>query len=314
MKTLMKSSKVSFTMLGGMTMGKRYRRRDFVAVAMLIFGLSAFIYADIRSASVLFRPVGVAMLMLSLVADGAFVNFAELFMKKYNLSQDEFLLTIDSLSCVAMLGVAFGMGELVNGFTLFFLRDGSIRDIITTSSEGDIVNDHGDHADIIMSSSSSSTSSFMWTVTNKSIILILFTFTGLLGTSSANAMVKYFGALNMSIVTTSRKAFTLFLSFLAFDSNHCTSDHFVGMVVFLSGLVVKSTNGAGNQILNLSLTPPSSCPDFSTFGSLSTMASTKEKIQNDDGINDDDDFDGDKDIATNTDRQSLLKRRALVYD
>ncbi len=63
MKTLMKSSKVSFTMLGGMTMGKRYRRRDFVAVAMLIFGLSAFIYADIRSASVLFRPVGVAMLV-----------------------------------------------------------------------------------------------------------------------------------------------------------------------------------------------------------------------------------------------------------
>ncbi len=251
--------------------------------------------------------------MLSLVADGAFVNFAELFMKKYNLSQDEFLLTIDSLSCVAMLGVAFGMGELVNGFTLFFLRDGSIRDIITTSSEGD----RDQHADIIMStsSSSSSTSSFMWTVTNKSIILILFTFTGLLGTSSANAMVKYFGALNMSIVTTSRKAFTLFLSFLAFDSNHCTSDHFVGMVVFLSGLVVKSTNGAGNQILNLSLTPPSSCPDFSTFGSFSTMASSKEKIQNDDDNHDDDHFDGDKDIiATNTDRQSLLKRRALVYD
>ncbi len=63
MKTLMKSSKVSFTMLGGMTMGKKYRRRDFVAVVMLIFGLGVFIYADMRSATVLFRPAGVAMLV-----------------------------------------------------------------------------------------------------------------------------------------------------------------------------------------------------------------------------------------------------------
>ncbi len=64
MKTLIKSSKVAFTMLGGMVIGrKKYRSSDYLMIAMLVSGLAVFINADMQSKSILFHPLGVAMLV-----------------------------------------------------------------------------------------------------------------------------------------------------------------------------------------------------------------------------------------------------------
>ncbi len=66
MKTLIKSSKVAFTMLGGMVIGKKkYRSSDYLMIAMLVSGLAVFINADMKSKAILFHPLGVAMLVSS---------------------------------------------------------------------------------------------------------------------------------------------------------------------------------------------------------------------------------------------------------
>ncbi len=163
------------------------------------------------------------------------MNYAEYVMKKYDVSQDQFLFNIFSMSFIATFVFAYAMGELEDGFQSFFLLDGSIKEI----DDGVSFRLHGDgHPPLV------------WSVGRKVIVFILFTLSGLCGSSSANAMSKHFGALTMSVATTSRKAFTLFISFAAFKSNKCTIHHFIGMVIFVSGLCIKSIGVGGTNSLS----------------------------------------------------------------
>ena len=226
MKTLIKSSRVAFTMIGGMVIGKkRYSRDDYVMVSMLVFGLCFFIHADMNSDAA-FNPLGLAMLTVSLLCDGAVQNYSELAMTQHEISQDEFQFRVYSISFVAMLAATFMHGELSTGFQYFFLRDGTIPEIIDNIATVRTLRPGKDGVS--------------WTIDKKIMILILFTFTGLCGSSSAGAITKRFGALSMSVVGTTRKAFTLFISFAAFRSNRCTAEHLLGMVVFVSALFLKS--------------------------------------------------------------------------
>lgn len=213
-KTLIKSSRVVFTMLIGIVIGrKKYMVRDYVAVLALVFGLGVFLHADSRSNAV-FHPIGVAMLCISLTCDGTINNWSELIMNQYSVGQDEFQLRLYSLALLAMTIATHLKNELLTGIRYFVLTPGSISEI-----------EAGDDP--------------TWTIPQKIIVLVLFSTSGLFGSSCAGAITKRFGALSMSITSTARKAATLFLSFLAFP-NQCTPEHVVGMVVFLSALLMKS--------------------------------------------------------------------------
>jgi hypothetical protein len=64
MKTLIKSSRAAFTMMGGMMIGnKRYLREDYWMVGLLVLGLGFFIHADMFSKDAVFHPIGLAMLV-----------------------------------------------------------------------------------------------------------------------------------------------------------------------------------------------------------------------------------------------------------
>lgn len=64
MKTLIKSSRVMFTMIGGIVIGKRtYSKQDYWMVGLLVTGLSLFINADMHSKTAVFHPLGLAMLV-----------------------------------------------------------------------------------------------------------------------------------------------------------------------------------------------------------------------------------------------------------
>ena len=66
MKTLIKSSRVAFTMVGGIVIGTRqYSRDQYITVVLLVLGLCIFIHADMHTSSV-FHPLGIVML----VSDG----------------------------------------------------------------------------------------------------------------------------------------------------------------------------------------------------------------------------------------------------
>merc|ERR1712137_770625 len=117
-----------------------------------------------------------------------------------------------------------GSGEFITGFKHFFLQHGTIPQIqsLADGSEEDSV--------------------IFWTIGRKIMVLTLFTLTGLCGSSCAGAITKRFGALSMSITSTTRKAFTLFISFIAFKNNRCTTMHLVGMMIFIIALFLKSVN------------------------------------------------------------------------
>jgi hypothetical protein len=62
-KTLIKSSRVVFTMIMGIVIGgKKYKKSDYAMVAMLVVGLGMFLHADMAT-NAIFHPLGVLMLV-----------------------------------------------------------------------------------------------------------------------------------------------------------------------------------------------------------------------------------------------------------
>lgn len=62
-KTLLKSSRVLWTMIFGVFVTKkRYQLKEYLVVLMMVCGLALFMHADAKSSAV-FQPVGVIMLV-----------------------------------------------------------------------------------------------------------------------------------------------------------------------------------------------------------------------------------------------------------
>ena len=62
-KTLVKSSRVAFTVMRGQIfVGKRYSTSDYIVVFLIIIGLRMFLHADAIT-SVIFHPIGIALLV-----------------------------------------------------------------------------------------------------------------------------------------------------------------------------------------------------------------------------------------------------------
>jgi solute carrier family 35 (adenosine 3'-phospho 5'-phosphosulfate transporter), member B3 len=88
-KTLMKSSRVVFTMLFGVLLQqKKYQVTDYAIVVTMVSGLVLFMHADMQSSAV-FHSTGVVMLTVSLFCDGAISNVSETIMNRYGVGQDE---------------------------------------------------------------------------------------------------------------------------------------------------------------------------------------------------------------------------------
>ncbi|GMH64533.1 hypothetical protein TrLO_g13465 [Triparma laevis f. longispina] len=217
-KTLMKSSRVIFTMIfGSFIMGKRHKRSDYLIVITMVLGLGIFIVAESRGkeSDKNFEWIGILMLLCSLTCDGFVVNSNEMLMNNWDLGQDEFILALYVLAGVIMGGVAWGSGEMGEGVR--FLGGGESMEGFRGGEGGEVYDSK-----------------------TKIICLTLFCTFGYLGSSCAGAITKHFGALSMSITSTARKAVTLFLSFLIFPKE-CSGMHIVGMVTFVGALGVKGS-------------------------------------------------------------------------
>jgi UAA transporter family len=84
-----------------------------------------------------------------------------------------------------------------------------------------------------------------WSVSGKWFCLVVFSSMGFFGSSCSAAITKNFGALTMSITSTARKAMTLFLSFFFFG-NVCTTEHLLGIFIFITALTAKSLRRRGD--------------------------------------------------------------------
>mmetsp|Transcript_48535 Transcript_48535/g.71983 ORF Transcript_48535/g.71983 Transcript_48535/m.71983 type:complete len:542 (-) Transcript_48535:218-1843(-) len=219
-KTLMKSSRVVFTMLFGVIIArKKYSRFNYFVVALMVTGLALFLHADSHSSAV-FQPIGIVMLSISLMCDGAISNISESLMRQYNVGQDEYIFRLYSLALGAITVAAAYKGDLWDGIQ-FMMVPGTLEEIESGSTP-------------------------TWDVLSKIIVVFLFSSTGFFGSSCSAAITKEYGALTMSITSTARKATTLFLSFAMFK-NACSFEHIVGIVLFIAALVVKSLGSGGEK-------------------------------------------------------------------
>ena len=213
-KTLMKSSRVVFTMLFGVLIArKRYKCMDYLMVVLMVTGLAIFMHADANSSAV-FNSLGIVMLTVSLLCDGAISNMSETIMNQFGVGQDEFIFRMYSIALIAITAAAAIQGDLVEGF-YFLMQPGTYAEMDLPLEER------------------------TWTVSGKWAVFILFSTMGFFGSSCSAAITKHFGALTMSITSTARKATTLFLSFAVFE-NECTREHVVGIVLFIVSLIWKS--------------------------------------------------------------------------
>ena len=213
-KTLMKSSRVVFTMLFGVLVArKRYKPLDYLVVVLMVTGLAIFMHADANSSAV-FDSLGIFMLTISLLCDGAISNLSESIMKQYGVGQDEFIFRMYSIALVAISAAATIKGDLYEGIK-FLSQPGTYNELDLPLDER------------------------TWSVGWKIVIMMLFSTMGFFGSSCSAAITKQFGALTMSITSTARKATTLFLSFAIFD-NECTMEHVGGILLFISSLLFKS--------------------------------------------------------------------------
>lgn len=221
-KTLMKSSRVVFTMLFGVLMqGKVYKLKDYGIVFLMVLGLGSFLHADSQSSAV-FEIRGVVMLTVSLLCDGMISNVSETILRQYGVGQDEFIFRLYSISLLCIIVAAIANGDFHKGFIWSF-HSGTYDEYLKMNDSS--------HTDNVTPS---------YSAAMKIIILVLFSSMGFFGSSCSAAITKNFGALTMSITSTARKATTLFLSFCLFRENVCTSEHVFGMVIFITALGAKS--------------------------------------------------------------------------
>jgi hypothetical protein len=157
------------------------------------------------------------------MCDGALTNMSEALMQKHNVGQDEFIFRLYSIATVAIFAAAAYKGDLTEGFN--FMRIPGTYDEVSAGTG----------------------LTSQYTVWKKFLIMLTFSTTGFLGSSCAAAITKEFGALTMSITSTARKATTLFISFMIFP-NECSTEHVVGIFIFISSLVVKT---AGKGVKNM---------------------------------------------------------------
>ena len=222
-KTLMKSSRVVFTMIFGVLItGKKYRPIDYLIVVCMVIGLAIFMHADANSSAV-FQPLGVIMLTVSLICDGAITNMSESIMNQFGVGQDEFIFRMYSISLVAITAAAWSKGDLRDGL-IWMVSPGTYAE-----QQSNVPLDER-----------------TWSAARKISAMVLFSSMGFFGSSCSAAITKNFGALSMSITSTARKAMTLFLSFFLFD-NQCTFEHITGIIVFICALTAKSLKRSGRR-------------------------------------------------------------------
>jgi adenosine 3'-phospho 5'-phosphosulfate transporter B3 len=269
-KTLMKSSRVVFTMIFGVVILKKtYKFMDYFVVMCMVVGLVIFMHADANSSAV-FQPIGVIMLVsiilyftannlnlelisvvfvllfysqtASLLCDGAITNMSENIMSQFGVGQDEFIFRMYSVALIAIAGAATAKGDLRDGI-LFLMEPGTYAEQLSNVPLDDRT----------------------WSCSRKLLIMLLFSSMGFFGSSCSAAITKNFGALAMSITSTARKATTLFLSFLLFD-NKCTYEHFVGIAIFISALTAKSMRRKAHHGLSAAKAKPGRSLEFGEMG------------------------------------------------
>jgi adenosine 3'-phospho 5'-phosphosulfate transporter B3 len=118
---LFKSSRVIGVMIGGIfILGKRYHFKEYLGVFLLAVGLVVFTLGDI-SLKADFHPVGILLVIFSLVMNSVEGNMQEKGLSHYKASENEMVVWVYGFGALQILPFLLWNGELVDGF--MFCKD-----------------------------------------------------------------------------------------------------------------------------------------------------------------------------------------------
>ena len=106
---------------------KRYGAADFSIVGLMVVGLGMFMHADAKTSAV-FQPLGIIMLTISLLCDGAISNLSEALMNQYNVGQDEFIFRLYSIATIFICIAAALKGDLHDGL-VYLSTPGTLKEM-----------------------------------------------------------------------------------------------------------------------------------------------------------------------------------------
>jgi hypothetical protein len=162
---------------------------------------------------------------VSLTSEGIINNMAEKIMKDEGLTQDEYHVRLYMYSFLVAAVGALLQQEVWSGIHLFFFVPGTLPEI----EQG-------------LASATNTTTT--WSVPRKMVVFVFFSMTGLFGSSCLGAITRRFGALAMTLTSTTRTAATMFISFSLFAHNTCTSEHVMGIALYIVSLLLQGCNKA----------------------------------------------------------------------
>ena len=169
---------------------------------MLVLGLVIFMVADANK-SPDFNPIGVALILTSLVVDAAISNLQEYIFTTYNTDEEELVFTSYAGGSLVLFLLCMATGDMTDGLNYLHHHEG-------------------------------------YSLFSSTSVIVVFAACGFCGVSCVAALTKRFGALVAVITTTARKALTLLLSFVFFPKPFVFG-HFLGIVLFTTGIFLKST-------------------------------------------------------------------------
>jgi len=201
-KVLFKSCRVLPTMIYGVVVyNKKYSRRDWVAMVLLVCGLVVFMRADIKTSPSL-HPLGIALISGSLLLDAAILNLQDHCFAHFGSDEDEVVFVSYAGGSAVLLAACVGSGELETA--LAFMD-----------------------------------SHFAGSPAFAGFSLLSFATCGYFGVVCVTALTRRFGPLVAALTTTVRKALTLVLSFVLFPKP-VVPGHWVGALFFLAGIGLKA--------------------------------------------------------------------------
>jgi len=226
-KVMFKSSRVVATVVVGSLVQKKRYPIKDWIVVLLLLMGLATFMNAEIIASPHFDLRGVGLILVALGCDAIVLNLQDDLLKTYEAHQDEVIFFSFLGSSMILLVINLVTGEFFRG-SKYVLHHGGAKVFFE---------------------------------------VFVFSAAGYLGLSCTTAITKLSGALISSITTTSRKAFTLMLSFLLFPKP-IVSQHVIGALFFFSGLALKAWKKRQPE---RSLSPSSAKPHHSSPASLAVF-------------------------------------------
>jgi len=204
--------------IGVLWLRKGYPSRDYVACCLLLIGLYIFLTSNNKQPDA--NAYGIVMVTLAMVGAAAVPMVQEHCMNNYGSSPTEMLYFSFMGGAFLSIVITILCGEFHDGVSFLFTGNETYLNI---------------DPEKVRNSAVYAAAEEPW------VAYVGFICFGYYGARCSAAITQHFGALVNGITNTARKAASIAFSFIMFPASHpFTFQHFIGSLVFFSGLMIRT--------------------------------------------------------------------------